>query len=193
MKRGYQITAALTAFFLAGAAQAHSFGAHGAGFGAGIAHPFLGLDHLLAMLAVGVWAAQLGGKALWRVPLAFMAMTALGSAVALSGIALPAVEAGIAGSVPILGLLIAVAARIPVPASMLLVGAFAVLHGHAHGSELPQAASATLYGLGFLLATGMLHALGLLAGALIDQRLKPVWRRVLGGGIAAAGAMLIAV
>ncbi len=193
MKRGYQITAAFTTLFLAGAAQAHTFGAHGAGFGAGLAHPFLGLDHLLAMLAVGVWAAQLGGKALWRVPLTFMAMMALGSAVALAGVALPAVETGIASSVLVLGLLIAVSARVPLAASMLLVGTFALFHGHAHGQELPQAASEVLYGAGFLLATAMLHATGLVAGTLINQKLKPAWWRVLGGGIAAAGVLLIAV
>lgn len=190
MKRGYQIAAALTAFFLAGAAQAHTFGAHGAGFGAGIAHPFLGPDHLLAMLAVGVWAAQLGGSALWRVPLTFMAMMALGGAIAFAGVALPAVETGIAGSVLILGLLIAAAARFPVPASMLLVGAFAVFHGHAHGGELPQSASAMLYGLGFLLATGALHAAGAGLGTLLARGVSVAWVRVAGGGIAAAGLAL---
>src|SRR5512134_1819547 len=124
MKRGYQITAALTALFLAGTAQAHTFGVHGAGFGAGLAHPFIGVDHLLAMVAVGMGATQLGGRAIWRVPLAFMI-------------------------VMVLGLLIAVAVRFPLVASILLVGVFALFHGHAHGQELPQAASALLYSLGF--------------------------------------------
>ena len=193
MKRGYQITAALTALLLAGAAQAHTTGAHGAGFAAGVAHPFIGLDHLLAMLAVGVWAAQLGGHALWRVPLAFMTMMALGSALALGGLPLPGIEAGIAGSVLMLGLLIAAAARLPLATSMLLVGVFALFHGHAHGQELPQTASVLLYSLGFLLATGLLHAAGAGLGVLPGRGISANWVRVLGGGIAAAGLVLIAV
>ena len=190
MKRGYQITTALTALFLAGTAQAHTFGAHGAGFTAGLAHPFIGLDHLLAMLAVGVWAAQLGGRAIWRVPLAFMAMMALGSALALGGLPLLAVETGITGSVLVLGLLITVAARFPLVTSMLLVGAFALFHGHAHGQELPQAASALLYSLGFLLATGALHATGAGLGLLLARGISANWVRVMGGGITAAGVVL---
>jgi urease accessory protein len=190
MKRGYQITAALTALFLAGTVQAHTFGAHGAGFATGMAHPFIGLDHLLAMLAVGVWAAQLGGRAIWRVPLAFMTMMALGSMFALGGLPLPAVETGIASSVLVLGLLIAVAARFPLVASMLLVGVFSLFHGHAHGQELPQAASALLYSLGFLLATGLLHATGAGLGILLGRSISANWVRVMGGGIAAAGVVL---
>lgn len=190
MKRGYQITAALSALFLAGTAQAHTFGAHGAGFAAGFAHPFIGLDHLLAMLAVGVWAAQLGGRAIWRVPLAFMAMMLLGSALALGSLPLPAVETGVASSILVLGLLIAVAARFPLVVSMLLVGAFALFHGHAHGQELPQAASASLYSLGFLLATGLLHATGAGLGIVLGRGISADWVRVMGGGIVVAGLVL---
>lgn len=189
MKRGYQITAALTALFLAGTAQAHTFGTHGAGFAVGLAHPFIGLDHLLAMLAVGVWAAQLGGRAIWRVPLAFMAMMALGSTLALGGLPLPAVETGIASSVLVLGLLIAVAARFPLRASMLLVGAFALFHGHAHGQELPQTASIFLYSLGFLLATGLLHTTGAGLGIMLGRGVSANWVRVMGGGIAVASVL----
>lgn len=193
MKRGYQIAAVLAALFLAGTAQAHTIGAHGAGFAAGMAHPFIGLDHLLAMVAVGLWAAQLGGRAIWRMPLAFMAMMALGSIFAFVGLLLPAVEAGIAVSVLVLGLLIAVVARFPLAASMLLVGAFALFHGHAHGQELPQAASAFAYSLGFLFATGLLHAAGAGLGLLLGRDISVNWVRLMGGGIAAAGVMLIAV
>ncbi|MCR4347108.1 MAG: HupE/UreJ family protein [Sulfuricaulis sp.] len=193
MKRGYQIAAVLAALFLAGTAQAHTIGAHGAGFAAGMAHPFIGLDHLLAMVAVGIWAAQLGGRAIWRMPLAFMAMMALGSMFAFVGLLLPAVEAGIAVSVLVLGLLIAVAARFPLAASMLLVGAFALFHGHAHGQELPHAAYALLYSLGFLLATGLLHATGAVMGNLLSRGISTNWVRLMGGGIAAAGVMLVAV
>ncbi|HYA37278.1 MAG TPA: HupE/UreJ family protein [Candidatus Methylomirabilis sp.] len=193
MKRGYQILTALAALLAANAAQAHIISAQGAGFAAGFAHPFSGLDHLLAMVAVGLWAAQLGGRARWIVPLAFMGAMAAGAALALAGVQLPAVESGIASSVMMLGLLIALAARLPTLTSAILVGAFAVFHGHAHGTELPQAASEALYGAGFLLATGLLHATGLGLGALMHRRLKPVWLRALGGGIAAIGAAMWAI
>lgn len=190
MKRGYQLLAALTMLFLAGVAQAHTAGAHGAGFAAGLAHPFIGLDHLLAMMAVGIWAMQLGGHAIWRVPLAFMTMMALGSMFAFAGMPLPAVEAGVASSVLVLGLLIAVAARLPLVTGMLLVGAFALFHGHAHGQELPQAASVLSYSLGFLLASGLLHTAGVAVRILLSRGISANWTRVMGGGIAAAGMVL---
>lgn len=190
MKRWHQLILAIAAMALVPAAQAHTFGAQGAGFAAGLSHPFAGLDHLLAMLAVGLWAAQLGGRALLRVPLAFMALMALGCALALGGPALPAVETGIAVSVLVLGLLIALAARFPLAAGMLLAGAFALFHGHAHGQELPQAASAFLYSTGFLLATGVLHAAGVGLGILFSRGLAANWVRVIGGGIATAGLVL---
>ena len=193
MKRGYQIATALAALLAANAAQAHIISAQGAGFAAGFAHPFSGLDHLVAMVAVGLWAAQLGGRARWIVPLAFMGALAAGAGLALAGVRLPAVETGIASSVMILGLLIAIAARLPTAASAVLVGAFAVFHGHAHGTELPQAASGALYGAGFLLATGLLHATGLGLGAAMQRRFESAWLRALGGGIAAIGAVMLAM
>lgn len=193
MKRVYQILTALAALLAANAAQAHIISAQGGGFAAGFAHPFSGLDHLLAMVAVGLWAAQLGGRARWIVPLAFMGAMAAGAGLALAGVRLPAVETGIASSVMILGLLIAIAARLPTVTSAVLVGAFAVFHGHAHGTELPQAASEALYGAGFLLATGMLHATGLGLGAALQRRLESAWLRALGGGIAAIGAVMWAM
>jgi len=193
MKRWQLIVTALVALSLAPAAQAHIISAQGAGFAAGFAHPFSGLDHLLAMVAVGLWAAQLGGRARWVVPLAFMGAMAAGAGLALAGVRLPAVETGIASSVMILGLLVAISARLPAATSAVLVGAFAVFHGHAHGTELPQAASEALYGAGFLLATGLLHATGLGVGALMHRRLESAWLRALGGGIAAIGAFMWAM
>jgi urease accessory protein len=118
---------------------------------------------------------------------------ALGSALALGGLPFPAVEAGIASSVLVLGLLILNAVRFPLMVSMLLAGVFALFHGHVHGQELPQAASAFLYSLGFLLATGLLHATGAGLGLLLGRGISANWVRVLGGGIATAGVMLIAV
>lgn len=187
---GFQAGVLLAALTLAPAAQAHVIGAQGAGFGAGFLHPFLGLDHLLAMLAVGLWAAQLGGRALWCVPLASMAAMVFGAMLALGGVILPAVEAGVAASVLILGLLITVSGRLPVLASMLLVGAFAVFHGHAHGTELPPAVSQELYGIGFLLATGMLHTTGLALGMLCRRSLSPHWLPFAGSAIAVAGGAI---
>jgi urease accessory protein len=193
MKRAHQIVTALAALLAANAAQAHLISAQGAGFAAGFAHPFSGLDHLLAMVAVGLWAAQLGGRARWLVPLAFMGAMAAGAGLALAGVRLPAVETGIASSVMILGLLVAISARLPAVTSAVLVGAFAVFHGHAHGTELPQAASEALYGAGFLLATAALHATGLGLGAALHRRLASAWLRALGGGIAAIGAVMWAL
>jgi urease accessory protein len=158
-------------------AAAHTFGAHGAGFVSGVAHPLTGLDHMLAMIAVGLWAAQLGGRAYWSVPLAFVSMMVLGAVVATAGLPLPAVESGIAFS-----------ARLPIMLGMVLVGVFALFHGHAHGTELPQAASAASYGLGMLLATVGLHATGLGAGILFQR--AAVLLRIGGAMIAAAGAMM---
>lgn len=184
-EHGLKAGVALAALMLAQGASAHTFGAHGAGFAAGMAHPFLGFDHLLAMIAVGIWAAQLGGRALWGVPLAFIGMMAFGAILALAGVTLPAVEAGITVSVLVLGLLIASAVRLPVLGSTLLVGAFAVFHGHAHGAELPQAASVALYGLGLMAATAALHGFGLGLG-MAFKPLSITAVRVAGSAIAAA-------
>ena len=139
-KLGLLALAALTA--TASGAAAHTFGAHGAGFAQGLAHPLGGIDHLLAMVAVGLWAAQLGGRALWAVPGAFVAMMVVGGAAGMLGALLPLVEPGIAFSLVVLGILVALAARLPVAISAVLVGLLALFHGHAHGSELPEAASA---------------------------------------------------
>ena len=169
-------------------AAAHHLGAHGAGFASGVAHPLAGLDHILAMIAVGLWAAQLGGRAYWSVPLAFVGMMVLGAVVAAAGLTLPAVESGIAASVLTLGLLIAFSARMAIPLGMVLVGVFTLFHGHAHGTELPQAASAASYGLGMLLATISLHATGLGAGILFQR--AAVLLRIGGAMIAAAGGIM---
>ncbi|HLB79047.1 MAG TPA: HupE/UreJ family protein, partial [Dongiaceae bacterium] len=123
------------------AALAHTFGAAGAGFTAGLMHPFGGLDHLLAMLAVGLWAAQQRGRAAWALSGAFVVAMAAGAALALAGVALPAVEAGLAASVLVVGLVVAAALRPSPAAAGALAGLFALWHGHAHGGELPMAAS----------------------------------------------------
>ena len=163
---------------------------HTHGFAAGLAHPLIGLDHMLAMVAVGLWAAQLGGRARWAVPGAFVAVMMLGSALGAAGLSVPLVEPAILCSVVILGLLISMAARLPLAASVALVGCFAAVHGLAHGAELPANASGFNYAAGFALATTSLHAVGFaLAGGL--QRMTATgWLRAAGAGVAVCGLML---
>jgi urease accessory protein len=173
-------------------AAAHVLAELGGGWGAGFAHPFSGLDHLLAMVAVGVWAAQIGRPALWLLPVAFPAAMALGGALGATGFDVPFVEAGIAGSVAVLGLLIAMAVRPPVHIAAALIVVFALCHGHAHGTELPETASPLLYGIGFVLATAILHAIGLGFGVLARYPFGLKAVRVGGGAIAVAGVALVA-
>ncbi|MGE5320955.1 MAG: HupE/UreJ family protein [Hyphomicrobiaceae bacterium] len=169
----------------AGTAYAHP-GHAPTGFAGGLAHPFLGVDHLFAMIAVGLWAAQQGGRALWAVPAAFVGAMALGGALAWSGGVLPHVETTVAASVLLLGLLVATQRRASVIAGMGVAGVFAVFHGYAHGLEMPQAASPVLYALGFVLATVCLHGVGI-AGGLLGRHAM----RLAGMGIAATGAALL--
>jgi urease accessory protein len=185
-------TTALALVLLAAAqtADAHPFIYHTAGFSAGLLHPYTGLDHVLAMVAVGLWAAQVGGAFRWQAPLAFMGMMAAGSAAGMAGLALPWSETGIAASVLALGLLLSFAVRLPAALGMALAGMLAVFHGAAHGAELPQTASPVTYALGFLLATGSLHAVGLAAGAAL-QRKGGTLIRVGGAATAAIGAWLL--
>jgi urease accessory protein len=170
------------------AAQAHP-GHDAAGLGAGFAHPFLGADHLLAMVAVGLWAAQCGGRRIWLLPAAFMIMLAAGAAAALQWqITLP-VETGIALSVLALGLLVALSLRLPLYFSMALAAAFGLFHGYAHGLELPASAAPVAYAQGFLVATAALHLSGIGAGLALRQR--QTLAALLGGAIAASGAWLL--
>jgi urease accessory protein len=181
-----------TAAAAASDAAAHTFGAQGAGFAQGFAHPFGGIDHLLAMVAVGLWAAQRGGRALWAVPAAFVAMMALGGIAGALGVTLPLVELAIAVSLVVLGLAVTLSIRLPVAASALLVGLFALFHGHAHGSELPETASALAYGIGFVAATASLHGIGIATGLLLKRDGGKILVRLGGAGIAATGLLLAA-
>ena len=183
-----KISRTLAALLLSGlAAPALAHPGHGSeGLMAGLAHPVGGLDHLLAMVAVGLWAAQQGGRALWAVPAAFVSMLLVGGLLGMAGIALPLVETGIVGSVILFGGLLLGAARLPVQAGMALVGVFALFHGYAHGAEMPQAASALTYALGFVLATALLHISGALAGLAARAQL---WA-LRAGGAAITGAGL---
>jgi urease accessory protein len=141
----------------AGPALAHTIGNTSAGFIAGILHPPSGLDHLLAMVSVGIWGAELGAPAIWLLPITFPLIMALGGALGVIGVPLPEGELLVALSVVVLGMLIATASRLPIWAALAIVGVFAVAHGHAHGTELPRSADALAFTVGFVLATGLLH------------------------------------
>lgn len=159
------------------------------GFAHGFGHPMSGIDHILAMVAVGIFAANLGGRALWAVPLTFMTLMAAGGALGIAGVTLPFVEIGIALSIVVLGLLVAVRYEWPVAAAMSLVGLFAIFHGHAHGAEMPVDASGAAYALGFVLATGLLHLAGIAVGLGISQVGARYSQRITqAGGVAVAVA-----
>jgi urease accessory protein len=145
-------------------AHAHVENGAAAGLISGFAHPLSGWDHMLAMVAVGVWGAQLGTPAMWLLPVAFPMMMAGGAFAGLIGIPLPVAEVAIATSALLLGLMVMLECRYPVAGAMALVGAFGLFHGHAHGAELAPGTSALTYSAGFILATGCLHALGIVLG-----------------------------
>ncbi len=192
MIRSVSVAALAAAFALvSGAAQAHTGGDATHGLMHGFAHPVGGLDHLLAMVGVGLWAAQQGGRALWLVPASFLVMMAVGGVMGMAGVALPAVELGIAGSVLFIGVLIGLSQKLPVGLGMALVGVLALFHGQAHGAEMPVEASGALYAIGFLAATAVLHGVGIglaLAGRTL---LTATALRLGGAGIAGAGAALL--
>lgn len=172
-------------------ALAHPGHDHTHGFGNGFAHPFLGWDHLLAMVAVGIWAGQRGSRALWLLPTAFVGTMAIGGGLAFADIVLPGVEAGILASVLVLGALIALAARFPDAAAAGLVAAFALFHGHAHGAEMPQNLSGLAYGAGFTSATALLHGAGIALPALLLRAAHGRWVRFAGAAIGLAGVALL--
>lgn len=160
------------------------------GLMAGLGHPLGGLDHLLAMLAVGLWAAQQSGAARWALPVTFVATLLVGGLLGFAGLQLPALESGIAASVLALGLAVALAVRPPLPLAMLATAAFALFHGVAHGLELPEMSSAWTYAIGFVAATAALHAAGYAAVRYLPRAAAPLVR-VAGAGSAMAGAWLL--
>ena len=174
----------------AGVAHAHVGVSERSGLTQGLAHPLSGLDHLAAMLAVGLWASQLGARATWGVPLAFLGVMSVGAVLGATGVALPLVEPGIAASVLVLGLLVAAAVRMPFAASAVVVGLFALAHGHAHGTELPATASGLGYSLGFLAATAALSFAGVGLGIAAEGRGAPMLIRGAGAAIAVCGLIL---
>lgn len=177
------------AILAAPAALAHT-GAHPvAGLVTGFIHPFTGLDHMAAMVAVGLWAALIAPQRVWRLPLAFMAVMALGAALGVVGVVLPDLEIGVAASVLLLGGLLLAMIRLPLTHAAVWVGLFALLHGFAHGREMTTDADFAAYAAGFVVATGMLHACGIGLGRLLLR--APILYRGVGGLIGAWGAYLL--
>ena len=170
---------------------AHVQAGQARGLVSGLLHPISGLDHVLAMVAVGIWGSQLGRPAIWLLPVAFPLVMSAGGVLGVRGVPLPGVEIGIALSALALGLMIALAARPPLWAAATLVGAFAIFHGYAHGAELPHAAQPLAYGVGFVIATGLLHVTGIAIGLLHRWRQGQAALRFAGVVIAAAGGYLL--
>ncbi len=180
------------ALLLARAAAAHTSEGMAGGLASGFLHPIQGLDHVIAMVAVGLWGGQLGRPALWLLPVAFPMVMALGGAAGARGLPLPGVEIGIAMSGIVLGVMVAGALRPALPVALALVGIFAVFHGHAHGTELPGAANPLAYGVGFVASTGLLHLAGIAVGLLVHVRPAGPWVvRGCGAAIAAGGVLFL--
>lgn len=187
----FPATALIT--FLATPVLAHGTGTAASGFAYGFGHPFGGLDHMFAMVAVGILAAYQGGRALWALPLAFLSMMIIGGVMGVAGIALPFVELGIVGSVLLFGLVIALGRQLPLAGTAAMVGVLALFHGHAHGTEMPVTVSGLQYGAGFVLATALLHGTGVVLTLLVEnaaEKTAPVAVRACGAAIAVAGVAL---
>ena len=192
MKRGsLPRSLALAATLWPALALAHVGQGRAEGFLAGLSHPVSGLDHVLAMVAVGLWGAQLGAPAIWLLPVTFPMVMAFGGMLGLAGMPLPGVEAAIALSGILLGLAVLAEWKPPLPLAAVIVGFFAVFHGHAHGAELPAGASGLTYSIGFVAATGTLHAVGIGIGVIHRWGWGRVALRLAGAGVAAGGAVFL--
>lgn len=187
---GQWFVAALLILCLPNLANAHSGMGNANGLWNGLSHPLSGLDHLCAMIGVGLWAAQRGGKAIWLAPLAFLLVMALGGFLGTMAFALPLVEQGVVASVLILGILIAASVRLPLLLSVLIVGTFALFHGHAHGVEMLRTNSGLAYGIGFLATTAALHGSGIGLGILARQSGSAWLVRYAGAAIILCGLYL---
>ncbi|AJC83688.1 HupE/UreJ family protein (plasmid) [Rhizobium etli bv. phaseoli str. IE4803] len=186
---------ALAAVALPAVASAHPAVGEAAGFSHGFAHPLSGLDHVLAMVMVGVLAFQLGGRALWLLPATFIMVMAIGGALGVAGVNVPFVEIGIAFSVIVLGTVVALNVRAPLAAALGMVGFFATFHGHAHGAEMPEDAAGAAYAAGFMIATALLHVAGLSLGYVISragERQGVFVTRAAGGIATIAGVGILA-
>ena len=185
------VIAAISLTVLATSVAAHTGEGINSGFASGFWHPILGWDHVVAMVAVGLWGAFLGMPAIWLLPVVFPLVMAVGGALGIIGLPLPAVETGIALSGVVLGLLIAFAVRAPLWVAAVIVAVFAIFHGHAHGTELPEAFSPYGYAVGFVVGTGLLHLAGIGFGFLTKSGAGTAAVRGVGGLIALVGAAFL--
>jgi urease accessory protein len=172
-------------------ALAHPQAGEAKGFLTGFKHPISGLDHVLAMVAVGLWGAQLGPPAIWILPVAFPMVMAFGGMLGLMGVPLPGTEIGIAASAILLGAVVLFEVRPPLAVAAALVGFFAIFHGHAHGTELPPGESGLEYSIGFVIATGCLHGVGITIGTVHRWQWGQNILRVAGAGVATAGVLFM--
>jgi len=178
-------------FVLVARLEAHVQSGQAAGFLTGLKHPISGLDHVLAMIAVGLWGAQLGSPAVWMLPVAFPMMMAFGGFIGLVGLPLPGVEIGIALSAVLLGTVVARESRPSLAVAVLLVAFFAIFHGHAHGAELPKGQSGLTYSIGFVIATGCLHGVGIAIGLIHRWPAGKTALRAAGAIVALAGVAFL--
>jgi len=176
---------------LPASAFAHTQGGEAIGFVNGLKHPLSGLDHVVAMVAVGLWGAQLGAPAVWLLPVTFPMVMAFGGMLGLRGVTIPGIEIGIALSAIALGLMVFREARPKLWVAAALVGFFAIFHGNAHGTELPAGANGVLYSIGFVIATGSLHAVGIAIGLIHRWSAGRVALRAAGAGVTMAGAAFL--
>lgn len=191
MKSHATLLVAATLIVLAAQPTFAHTGAELGGLAAGLLHPVSGVDHLVAMVAVGLWGAILGAPALWVLPVLFPVLMALAGAAGAAGVPLAGVEIGIALSGIVLGLMVLFAVRLPMWAAVAMVGVFALFHGHAHGTELPSAANPLVYAIGFVVATGTLHMVGIALGLVAKWPAGRVAVRAAGAAIALAGGAFL--
>ena len=161
------------------------------GFKSGFIHPLTGPDHILAMVAVGIWGAQLGVPAIWLLPVTFPLVMSIGGVLGMRGVPIPGVEFGVAASAVVLGAMILLAVRPPLWVAAVIIGAFAIFHGHAHGTELPHAARPLAYGAGFVLSTGLLHLTGISIGLINRWQVGGKALRVAGAVISVGGFVVL--
>jgi urease accessory protein len=172
-------------------AQAHLLSGEAAGFISGLQHPVSGSDHVLAMVSVGIWGAQLGEPAIWLLPVTFPVMMALGGLLGFMGVPLPGTEIGIALSMVVLGAAVMLEAKPRLPIMLAIVAFFAIFHGYAHGTELPAGDSALLYSLGFVVATGLLHIVGIAIGEIHRWGWGKGALRIAGTAVGLAGVFFL--
>ncbi|MDH4440491.1 MAG: HupE/UreJ family protein [Rhizobium sp.] len=185
------LAVALAIFTIPTMADAHILSGEGGGFLHGFEHPLSGLDHMLAMFCVGLWGAQMGGRSVWSLPIAFPLIMVAGGIMGIAGIPLPAVESGIALSIIVLGAAIACLWRPPEWLALAVIGIFAIFHGYAHGAELPNATDPADYAFGFVVATGLIHLAGIAVGLGFQRLHGGQFARALGGLIGLGGVYFL--